>query len=60
MVCDLCGEEGAFIRRVDRNYGKAKDREIIEHIPIVYCPNCQQTYFTSETLQGISEEERDK
>jgi len=67
MICEICGEPGAFIRRVDRTYGArppsaARDANRpprVEHIPIVYCPNCQQTYFTSDTLQDLLDQPED-
>ncbi len=53
MKCDICGKEGAIIRRVTRTYGEGKDLLIIEHIPIVSCPHCGESYFTAETLHEI-------
>ncbi len=53
MVCDICGKEGARIRRVTRSYGKGKNLFVIENIPVVSCPSCGESYFTSETLHEI-------
>jgi len=53
MVCDICGKEGARIRRVTRSYGKGKDLLVIENIPVVSCPNCGESYLTAETLHEI-------
>ena len=53
MVCDICGKEGARIRRVVRSYGKGDDLLVIEHIPLVSCPHCGARYFTAETLHEI-------
>lgn len=53
MVCDICGREGARIRRVARIYGKAKDLLVIENIPVVSCPNCGESYLTADTLHEI-------
>ena len=53
MVCDICGKEGARIRRVTRSYGKGENLLIIENIPLVSCPNCGESYFTAETLREI-------
>jgi len=53
MVCDICGKEGARIRRVVRSYGKGDDLLVIEHIPLVSCPHCGASYFTAETLHEI-------
>jgi len=53
MVCDICGKEGARIRYVTRSYGKGENLLIIEHIPLVSCPHCGESYFTAETLHEI-------
>ena len=53
MICDICGEKGARIRRTTETYGKGKNLLIIENIPMVYCPHCGESYFTAETLHEI-------
>jgi YgiT-type zinc finger domain-containing protein len=52
-VCDICGREGARIRRVARTYGQGKDLLVIENIPVVSCPHCGESYLTAETLHEI-------
>jgi YgiT-type zinc finger domain-containing protein len=53
MICDVCGEKGAFIRRITRSYGSGEDLLVIENIPVVHCPNCGESYFAAETLHEI-------
>lgn len=53
MKCDICGQEGARIRRVARTYGKGRNMFVIENIPVVSCPNCEESYLTAETLHEI-------
>ncbi len=53
MICDICGREGARVRRVARSYGKGDDLFVIENIPIVSCPHCGESYLTAETLHEI-------
>ncbi len=53
MVCDICGKEGASIRRVTRRYGRGVDLLVIENIPMVSCPHRGESYFTAETLHEI-------
>lgn len=53
MVCDICGKEGARIRRVTRSYGRGGNLLVIENIPLVSCPHCGESYFTAETLHEI-------
>ncbi len=50
MICDICGKEDARIRRVSRSYGKGDNLLVIEHIPVVSCPHCGESYITAETL----------
>jgi len=53
MICDICGQEGAHVRHVTRNYGKDEDLLIIENIPMVSCPHCGESYLTADTLHEI-------
>ncbi|MBI4531024.1 MAG: type II toxin-antitoxin system MqsA family antitoxin [Candidatus Latescibacteria bacterium] len=53
MVCDMCGREGARIRRVTETCGKGRELLVIENIPMVSCPHCGESYFTAETLHEI-------
>jgi len=53
MICDVCGKEGARLRRITRTYGKGKDLLVIENIPVVNCPHCRDSYFDAETLHEI-------
>ena len=53
MVCDICGQEGACVRRVARTYGKGVDLLVIENVPVVSCPHCGESYLTAETLHDI-------
>jgi YgiT-type zinc finger domain-containing protein len=51
--CDICGREGARIRRVTRSYGKGESLLVIEDVPVVSCPHCGESYLTAETLHEI-------
>lgn len=53
MVCEICGEKGARIRRVARTFGKGKGLLVIENIPVVSCPHCGESYLAAETLHEI-------
>lgn len=53
MVCDICGREGARIRRIARTYGQGQDLLVIENIPLVSCPHCGGSYLTAETLHEL-------
>ncbi len=53
MTCDICGKDGARIRRVTRSYGKGDRLIVIENVPIVVCPHCGESYLTAETRHEI-------
>jgi YgiT-type zinc finger domain-containing protein len=53
MICEICGKEGARVRRVARTYGKGKNILIIENIPILTCPHCGESYLDADTLHEI-------
>lgn len=53
MLCDICGKEGARLRRVSETFGKGKDLLLIENVPLVTCPQCGESYFTADTLHEI-------
>jgi YgiT-type zinc finger domain-containing protein len=53
MLCDICGKEGARIRRVTRSYGKGKNLLVIENVPVVTCPHCGESHLTAQTLHEL-------
>lgn len=53
MKCDICGQDGANIRKITRTYGKGKDLLIIEDVPVVSCSECGESYLTAGTLHKI-------
>lgn len=53
MICDICGQDGARVRRVAETFGKGDTLFVIENIPLVTCPHCGESYYTAETLHEI-------
>ncbi|HEX7344739.1 MAG TPA: type II toxin-antitoxin system MqsA family antitoxin [bacterium] len=53
MICDICGAEGAFIRKTTEAYGKGKSLMIVENVPLVVCSHCGESYYTAETLHEL-------
>ena len=53
MICDICGQDGARIRRVTRSYGQGENLLVIENVPVISCPQCGESYLTAETLHEI-------
>ena len=53
MKCDICGKDGAKVKRLPRTYGRGKNLLLIENVPVVSCPNCGESYLTADTLHEI-------
>lgn len=53
MICDMCGKQGARVRRTTRTFGSGRSAFLIEGVPLVRCSNCGESYFTADTLQQI-------
>ena len=53
MVCDVCGQEGARLRRTARTYGKGDDLLVIENVPVISCPHCGESYLTADTAREL-------
>jgi YgiT-type zinc finger domain-containing protein len=53
MTCDICGKDGAHVRRISRSYGSGANLFVIENVPVVICPRCGESYLTAETLHEL-------
>lgn len=53
MICDICGEKGAKVRRVTRSFGRRRSTFLIEDVPVISCTSCGNSFMTAETLQEI-------
>lgn len=53
MHCQMCGEDGTRIRRITETLGKGRDLLLVENVPLVTCPHCGESYFTTETLHEL-------
>ncbi|MBM3329254.1 MAG: YgiT-type zinc finger protein [Calditrichaeota bacterium] len=58
MLCDNCGKEGVFVRKVTKSYGKGDDLILIEDVPVIHCPHCHESYLTAQTVHAIGEVKR--
>ena len=52
MQCDICGRENAYIRKIDRTYGKGKHTLVIRNIPLATCSTCDARYFASNIFDN--------
>jgi YgiT-type zinc finger domain-containing protein len=53
LVCDICGEKAARLRKVTRSYGHGTNLLVIEGVPVISCSHCGESYLTAETLHEI-------
>ena len=53
LVCDVCGEKAARLRKVTRSYGRGANLLLIEGVPVITCLHCGESYLTAETLHEI-------
>ena len=53
LMCDVCGEAGAKLRRVTRSYGSGTSLLVIENVPVISCPHCGESYLTADTLHEL-------
>jgi YgiT-type zinc finger domain-containing protein len=53
MICDICGQDAAKVRRVTRTFGGEPSAFLIENVPLVVCSSCGESYLTAETLKEI-------
>ena len=53
MMCDICGKQGARVRRMTRTFGAGRSQFLIEGVPVVRCPHCGESYLTAATLKEI-------
>jgi YgiT-type zinc finger domain-containing protein len=60
IACDICGQDGARIRRVSRTYGKGDNLLVIENVPVISCPHCGESYLTATTLHQIERIKRER
>lgn len=52
-ICDMCGEKGVRIQKVTRTYGKGSRLLVIEHVPVMVCPNCGESYMTADVVHSL-------
>lgn len=60
MVCDICGKSGVRQRYVSRSYGKGASLLVIEGVPVMSCPHCDESYLTAQTLHELERIKRQR
>ena len=53
VTCDICGKEGARLRKSTRSYGKGEQLMVIENIPMISCPHCGENYLTADAMREL-------
>ena len=60
MKCPICGKEGAKLRRVIRNYGSGDRILLIENVPVLVCPHCDESFLSADTLHELERLKQEK
>jgi YgiT-type zinc finger domain-containing protein len=53
MKCDVCGKEGAVIRKSTKSFGRGSNLVVVEDIPVVHCGSCRESYVTAGTAREL-------
>jgi len=53
MMCEICGEGTASMKRTTKSFGRGPGLVVIEDIPILSCSNCHESYITASTAREI-------
>ena len=53
MRCDICGAQGAAIKKTTKSFGRGDNLVVIENIPIVHCSRCHESYLTADTARAL-------
>jgi len=60
VTCPVCGKDGARLRHLTRNYGKGDRILLIENVPVISCPHCNESYLSAETIHELERLKREK
>lgn len=60
VSCDICGRDGAKVRRVTRSYSRGVQEFLIRGVPVVSCPHCGESYLTAATLREVERIKRER
>ena len=60
MVCDICGKARVRQRYISRSYGKGASLLVIEGVPVMSCPHCDESYLTAQTLHEVERIKRER
>jgi YgiT-type zinc finger domain-containing protein len=53
MTCPNCGQDGAYIHRSTRAFGKGDRLLVVENVPVVTCRECAMELYSAVTLGQI-------
>ncbi|MCZ7626936.1 MAG: YgiT-type zinc finger domain-containing protein [Candidatus Methylomirabilota bacterium] len=53
MKCDICGKNGAKVRRLTQTVGRGSSSFLVRNVPVVSCLSCGESYLTAETLKEL-------
>ena len=60
LICDICGQQTARVRRVPRSYGRGKDLLVIQDVPVISCTHCGESYLSAATMHAMERIKRER
>lgn len=58
-TCQICGKKTTKVRNITKTYRLDGELVAIEHVPLVVCTTCGESYLTAETLDSLERLKRD-
>ena len=55
LICDICGKKNARLVRRPQVFGRGKDMQLVDNVPVIACKNCGESYMTSATMHKLDE-----
>ena len=60
MQCPVCRYDRASERQISETYGTGDELFVIEHVPVISCPNCGQISYPVATVKRLEAIQRDR
>jgi YgiT-type zinc finger domain-containing protein len=58
-VCVVCGKQTTKVRNITKTYRLDGELVAIEHVPLIVCTACGESYHTADTLTSLERLKRD-
>ncbi len=58
-VCEVCGKQTTKVRPITKTYRLDGELVAIEHIPLIVCTACGESYLTADTKNSLERLKKD-